>query len=133
MTPTSRTLTALRRAGWIADVVEHWIPHANRRRDLFGCIDIVAVRGGHVGVLGIQATSLPNVSARIKKAVALPALEIWLAAGNRFEVWGWAKRADGWHVQRVEINAADMRPVVLARVPRKRRRDRWQPAPLFAE
>jgi hypothetical protein len=33
--PTTLTLTHLRRHGFLADVVERWLPQA-RRRDLFG-------------------------------------------------------------------------------------------------
>ena len=116
----------------IADVVERWLPKVNRKRDLFGCIDIVAVGGGRVGILGVQATSLSNVSARVKKSIALPALEVWLAAGNRFEVWGWAEYGDGWHVKKIAIQAGDMRPVIITRVPRRTRNAAaWQPGELF--
>ena len=47
MTPTARSLAFLRRCGHSADVVERWIPlRDNVRRDLFGFIDVVAVRRG---------------------------------------------------------------------------------------
>jgi hypothetical protein len=42
MTPPVRTLRHLRRAGYTAAVVETWIPHVNRRRDLFGFADVLA-------------------------------------------------------------------------------------------
>ena len=29
--------------GWLAEVVEHWLPHAQRRKDLFGVFDILAL------------------------------------------------------------------------------------------
>jgi hypothetical protein len=40
MTPTARTLAFLRRAGYLAAVVESWLPHTFRRRDLFGFADV---------------------------------------------------------------------------------------------
>jgi hypothetical protein len=130
--PTSRSLALLRKSGWIADIVERWLHKANRRRDLFGCIDLVAVRGGETGVLGVQTTSLANVSARVKKSVALPALEIWLAAGNRFEVHGWALNAGQWRVKRVEIRPGDMKPVIVVQPPRRiRGESAWQQGSLF--
>jgi hypothetical protein len=43
MTPTGRSLTLMRRSGYLAAVVETWIPHVNRRRDLFGLFDVLAV------------------------------------------------------------------------------------------
>ena len=89
--PTARSLDKLRKDGWLAQVVEKWIPHTKRRLDLFGCIDIIAL-DGKPGALGIQATSGSNVASRITKALAEPKLRSWLEAGNRFEVWGWVKR-----------------------------------------
>jgi len=76
-----------RRQGMTAAVVEHWNPHARIRQDLFGCIDVLAC--GSQGVLGIQATTKPNARARMRKALAEPRLEAWLASGAAFEVWGW--------------------------------------------
>src|SRR6516162_9377156 len=112
MTPTVRSLTLLRRRGYLADVVERWIPRANIRRDLFGCIDLAAVRHEENGVLGVQATTIGNVPARLKKARGLPALQIWLAAGNRFEVWGWVKRGRRWRVKIVALRGEDLAATV---------------------
>lgn len=86
--PTRRALEILRCRGATAQVVEHWNAHARRRVDLFGVIDIVAIEPGQRGVLGIQATDASSVSKRVTKAQAEPRLRAWLAAGNRFEVWG---------------------------------------------
>lgn len=104
MTPTARTLAACRKTGRIAEVVERWIPRANKRKDLFGFIDIV-VLDGLPGVLGIQCTSGSNVSARVKKIreECWPAAESWLRAENRIEVWGWRKKAGRWGVRIVKI------------------------------
>jgi len=92
MTPTQRTLQELRRRGYVAQVVERWNAFAKIRQDLFGFIDIVAVKSNENGVLGVQATSTGNVPSRIQKASLSPNLSVWLQAGNRFAVWGWAKR-----------------------------------------
>lgn len=92
MSPTARSLRQLRQEGAIAQVVESWVPRTRIRRDLFGCIDIVAVIPGEPGCLGIQCTTASNAAARINKASAEPRLAVWLAAGNRFEVWAWGLR-----------------------------------------
>lgn len=89
--PTQRALRELRGRGWTAQVVEKWIPQAKRRVDLFGCIDIVAL-DGLPGVLGVQVTDSSNVSKRVAKAKEEERIARWLMAGNRFEVWGYAKR-----------------------------------------
>ena len=91
MSPTQRSLKRLRDDGWTAQVVEYWNHYARRRIDLFGCIDIVAVRVGET--LGVQATTGANGAARVAKAQESADLRIWLAAGNRFEVWAWWKPA----------------------------------------
>lgn len=91
MTPTQRSLKWLRDNGYIAAVVEKWIPQTRRRLDLFNFIDILAVRGDEV--LGVQATSGSNVSARVRKSQEQPAYSTWLqSVHRRFEVHGWAKR-----------------------------------------
>ena len=87
MTPTARTLKQLRAEGFAAEVVEKWNAFSRTRKDLFGIIDIVAIRPGEI--VGIQATSRSNVSARVRKAKAEPLLQGWIDAGGRFEVWGW--------------------------------------------
>ena len=89
--PTSRTLDYCRKQGWYAGIVERYIAQCRQRFDLFGCIDLVAL-DGLPGSLGIQATSGSNHSSRVKKALEEPRLLVWLEAGNRFEVWSWAKQ-----------------------------------------
>jgi hypothetical protein len=133
-------LAFLRRSGYFAEVVERWIPIPDRaaaedkdakpgpptrpiRRDLFSCIDIVAIRTGIAGVLGVQATSASNVAARVSKARKLAALVTWLRTGNAYEVWGWSQGDGGrWCVRRVAIRAADLNPEEMERPARRRRR-----------
>lgn len=110
MTPTSRTLKHFRDAGWLAEVVERWIPRVNIRRDFAGCIDIICY--GDKGILGIQATSTANVAARVAKSLAEPRLVTWLAAGGRFYVIGWALRGPRggrkrWTPKCVEISRGE--------------------------
>lgn len=92
MTPTQLSIKKLKEAGYFVQVVERWNHWARIRQDLFGAIDIVGIKATEFGVLGIQATTTPNMNARIQKASDLPAIAAWVAAGNKFLVWGWAKR-----------------------------------------
>lgn len=89
MTPTARTLAALKADGWLAEVVERWNPHARVRHDLFNLVDILAVRGAET--LAVQVTAGGGVSARCAKLNASPALPLLLAARWRVEVHGWRK------------------------------------------
>jgi hypothetical protein len=103
MSPTARTLMLLRQEGYLAEVVEKWIPRANIRKDLFGFIDILAVAPDGT-VLAAQVTSGSNVSARLAKSrdviVTHPQLR---KTGWRFEVHGWRKLKSGWACRREEI------------------------------
>lgn len=101
--PTARTLEELRKQGIAADVVEKWIPQARVRKDVAGCIDVLAY-GLQVGVLGIQATTGAHHAARKQKAEEEPRIVEWLQGGGRFEVWSWTKSARGrWALRRERL------------------------------
>ena len=89
MSPTQRTLVALRAEGWTAEVVERWNPHARVRHDLFNIVDILAVRGTQT--LAVQTTAGSGVSPRIIKLRASSTLPLLLGAGWRIEVHGWRR------------------------------------------
>lgn len=120
--PTSLSLNHLRRHGFLADVVERWLPHANRRRDAFGFGDILAIDCREPGLLLVQCTSLAHVADRLAKARGRPELAAWLRAGGRFSVWGWFKRAGRWQVRIVAVRAGDLEAVPIG--PARRRRGR---------
>lgn len=98
--PTQRTLAELRKRKYpLVQVVERWNPFAHVRVDLFGIIDVVAVSATG-DVVGIQATSGSNVSARVAKITESAALPILRLAKWRVMVWGWRKNAKGRYVLR---------------------------------
>lgn len=99
MTPTQRTLKYLRADGWLCAVVERWNAHAKIRQDLFGVVDVLAIREGET--LAVQVTSGSGVSARVRKIADADATQRIRAAGWRFEVHGWRKNAAGRYVLRV--------------------------------
>lgn len=82
-----------------------------RRIDLWGCIDIL-VLDGLPGYLGIQACAGSGLAARIAKAREIPELRQHLAAGNRWQCWGWREtwvetstrtKAKRWKPRRVAL------------------------------
>ena len=85
--PTQRSLKELRRLGYQAQIVERWNQYAKVRQDLFGGIDVLAVRHGEC--LGVQTTSGSHHSARVLKLRAEPKLRAWVDAGCLLEVWSW--------------------------------------------
>jgi hypothetical protein len=98
MTPTELTLRKLRADGYVCEVTERWNPHARVRNDLFGFIDVVALRGEET--LAVQATSAANVSKRVAKIAESPMVGAVREAGWTIRVWGWAKVANRWTLKR---------------------------------
>lgn len=92
MSPTERTLRWLRKQGYTADVVERRLPHSFVTKDLFGCLDIVAITAESRGVLGLQVTSAAHLAERVAKVTAEPRARLWHACGNPLWVVGWAKQ-----------------------------------------
>ena len=106
MTPTQRTLKALRDAGLICGIVERFNrfggPHGVRQ-DLFGIIDIIALNHGlrssnstklfGGGVVGIQScgTAFSEHFKKITVEKAQEARDWLLTPGTSLELWGWRK------------------------------------------
>ena len=115
--PTQRSLKLLRDQGWTVEVVERWNAYTKTRKDLFGCIDLVALRHGELA--GIQTTAGPG-SARIAKIKAEPRMVKWLEAGGTLYVHGWRKvttyKANGkralvkkWGCRVIKLTLDDLR------------------------
>jgi hypothetical protein len=109
--PTQLSLDLLRKTGWQAEVVEHFVrQHVGHelppcptckqarydrdelgyRKDLFGFLDILALKDG--ATLGVQTTSVANVSHRMHKIQCSAWFEWVKRAGWRIEVHGWGER-----------------------------------------
>lgn len=106
--PTTRSLALLRKEGYIAQIVERYNVFAHVRIDLFGYIDIVAIHPKIKGVLGVQSTTVDNMSKRISKIKSIPTHILWLSTGNSIQVHGWAKKGKVgkrklWQVNITEI------------------------------
>lgn len=85
--PTQLSLAKLREEGYLVDVVERWIPGANIRKDLYGFIDILALKGKET--LAVQTTSAGNMSARCKKIADHENVGAVREAGWTIHVHGW--------------------------------------------
>lgn len=99
--PTQRSMAELRKRGYTARIVEHWNAHANKKQDLFGFGDILAVKADVPGSLIVQTTTGSHLANRIQKAERLEAYKTWLKAGNQVEFHGWRKLSGRW-VCRIE-------------------------------
>lgn len=100
--PTQRSLEHMREQGFRCQVVEHWVPHVNIRRDLFGFIDVLCIKDGQV--VAIQACSGTDVSKRVLKIVESEAQPDVVKCGWRIVVHGWRKNAKNrWVLREVEL------------------------------
>jgi hypothetical protein len=105
--PTQRSLKHLRDAGYLVAITERWNPFAKIRQDLFGFVDLIAIRGNET--LAVQTTSGSNVAARVEKINSTQSAKLWLESPTRkIVVHGWAKQgAVGkrklWTLREVEI------------------------------
>lgn len=82
-----KVLKTLRDEGWHATSVDYWDSFTRRTKDLFGCIDVLAV--GPQGTLAVQVTSRGNMSSRRKKVLASEAYKPMKDAGWTIELWGY--------------------------------------------
>ena len=96
--PTQRSLKHLREQGYTVAIVEHWNAFARLRQDLFGFIDLLALRDGET--LAVQTTST-DVAKRVHKITDSPHLAAVRKAGWGVHVHGWRKGANGRYALRV--------------------------------
>ena len=83
-------------------VVEKWNPHAKIRQDLFGFVDLLAIRPGET--LAVQTTSLSNMSQRVTKISESETAPKVREAGWKIEVHGWRKLKSGWEPKIVDVS-----------------------------
>ena len=95
LSPTQRTLRALRQEGRLCAITEKWNAHAGPfgiRQDLFGFIDVLALDRQR-GFVGVQCCAGSGHAARRTKILNdchNEALE-WLHCGGKIEIWSWRK------------------------------------------
>lgn len=88
--PTQRSLKLMRERGYHCEITEHWNPFAKIRKDLFGFVDILCMKGDCL--VAVQTTSGENVTKRLAKIQALQAAELWLESPHRkITIHGWKK------------------------------------------
>lgn len=100
--PTARSLAKLRKEDWHPWVVETFNHYTKTRRDLFGFVDILAIKGSET--LAVQATSYSNVSSRVNKIAEHDNVGFVREAGWRIEVWGWHKVGRFWQCRIVDCS-----------------------------
>jgi len=98
--PTQRTLARLKKENYdLIAITERWNPFAKIRQDLFGCIDILAIKDGDT--VAIQVTSYSNISARVNKITESSALPFLRSAGWTILCEGWKKEKNGRYTSKI--------------------------------
>jgi hypothetical protein len=88
--PTQLSLNHLRKQGCdVVQVVETWNSFTRTRKDLFGFIDIIAIKGEET--IAVQATSWANISHRAAKIAESPLVGFVRQARWRILIQGWRK------------------------------------------
>lgn len=101
--PTQRSLKEMRKRQYLADVTERWLHVIKRRKDLFGFIDILAVKQGEI--VGVQACSATDISKRVDKIANHENVGIVRASGMKLLVHGWRKNSKGrWVLREVDVS-----------------------------
>lgn len=100
--PTQRSLKQLRANGYTCAIVEHYNPWCRIRQDLFGFIDILAIKENET--LVVQTTSGSNQPARVKKIKEHKNYPIVKSAGWKIEIHGWRKlKKEGWICKPIQL------------------------------
>lgn len=93
-----------------------------KRRDLFGCIDVVALDLDATEIVGIQACAVGDQRRRWNK-IRLECNDDaagWIRCGGRLEVWGWGQyllrpngKAKRWRANVIPVSIADLEDVIV--------------------
>jgi hypothetical protein len=93
--------------------------------------DIIGASPTRREIVLVQCTTADHLSDRLAKVKRVPELPSLLAAGFKVAVHGWERRGASWRVKIVEVAAAELPPMVVCDLPRRRGR-RMQQGSLFS-
>lgn len=102
----SHTAEWLRKMGWSVDYTERPATRFTNTKDLFGCIDLIALKAGRPK-LAVQATAARNpggqAAARVRKILSIPEAKLWIEDGSYLWVVCWVFKDRRWE--------PDIRPI----------------------
>lgn len=105
------TLKWLIDEGWTADLVEYRIPTTWITRDLFGCVDVLAMKIG-CGINGYQATAgggsgNSNGKSRLRKLLASDKAKLFVQCGGTLWLVVWDNKFGTWLPNFTRIEEGD--------------------------
>lgn len=97
-------------------IVEHWNQYARIRQDLFGFIDLLAIKGDYV--LAVQTTSGSNAAARLDKINQSPNAMLWLSEHRAIVIHAWRKvgargKRKIWECREIPVETTQPQPETL--------------------
>jgi hypothetical protein len=90
------------------------VPGLNRRQDLFGVFDVLAIHPLRREVILVQTTTAAHLAHRLAKVKSVPELSGLLAAGLKVQVHGWRKVGARWQAKVVEVTGRGENHVELS-------------------
>lgn len=116
MTPTQRTTSWLKEQGYLVGTVERFIHPSSfsgtgYRKDLFGCIDMIAIKTGEVVAVQSTGTDWSGHWKKLTVGSGRSGLEAWLDTGQPFLLIGWRKLKAGWQPRIHWFQPADLPPI----------------------
>ena len=89
---TQRTLEYLKKQGYRCGITERWCSFTNRRYDLFGFLDIIALDAEKKRTIGVQSFGT-DFQAHVRKITVDKREDalLWLLSGNQLMLCGWRK------------------------------------------
>jgi len=103
ISPTQLSLRKLREEGYFVAITEHWNSFARIRQDLYGFIDLLAIKDGKI--LAVQTTTKVNANARVRKISELEHIGIIRECGWTIHVHGWFKnKSNRWECKIIDVS-----------------------------
>ena len=110
ISPTKKSIESLKHQGFLVAITEHFNFFAKRRMDLFGFIDLLALKENEL--LAVQTTTLENLGTRLAKIKGTPAAVLWLMSpSRRLQIHGWKKgkgKGYPWELTTREVHLTDV-------------------------
>jgi hypothetical protein len=100
--PTQLSLKKLREDGYLVAITERWNAFAKIRQDMFGFIDLLAIKDGEI--LAVQTTSASNMSARANKIADSEHVGTVRKSGMKIHIHGWIKNGRKWECKVMDVS-----------------------------
>ncbi|MEM8668762.1 MAG: hypothetical protein AAGG48_14675 [Planctomycetota bacterium] len=90
--PRSQSMQYMRKHGYVTGETETFNAYTEKRHDLFGFIDFIAMGNGEI--VGVQCCAKSSLASHRRKIgqECFQAAKTWLSSGGRIEIHAWDRR-----------------------------------------